>query len=375
MIVAATGLSGCMASALDVQSTFAPEPSVGLSLAGDDALPQPRPAEDLASADGSVQAPAGSASESPVMALEGAEPTEGAAAIAVDAAATGTAMSDEQATTVALAQPDMQSATTDGTGSRPVDAATARINSATGTQPRAITPPRPPIGAMGKRSGGLLSLFSNNRSSSTRKALIPPAPVAGEPATAELWSAPKNPPPSAPPAVTVASASAAAVPGLPGVDRERALGLNTTETAAPADELEERPVQLASAAGLARLAPNGLIKQHDGVDVACLKPALVPRSQTGRTPLRTQCRDHVGIPEPVAQQEGARRGKLAAHVLFGRRHPDRGRNEMGACFLSTLDVRARRRRHLLLHAIGPYRHRPAARLELALPSPQIASSC
>ncbi len=275
MIVAATGLSGCMASALDVQSTFAPEPSVGLSLAGDDALPQPRPAEDLASADGSVQAPAGSASESPVMALEGAEPTKGAAAIAVDAAATGTAMSDEQATTVALAQPDMQSATTDGTGSRPVDAATARINSATGTQPRAITPPRPPIGAMGKRSGGLLSLFSNNRSSSTRKALIPPAPVAGEPATAELWSAPKNPPPSAPPAVTVASASAAAVPGLPGVDRERALGLNTTETAAPADELEERPVQLASAAGLARLAPNGLIKQHDGVDVACLKPALV----------------------------------------------------------------------------------------------------
>ncbi len=128
---------------------------------------------------------------------------------------------------------------------------------------------------MGKRSGGLLSLFSNSRSNSTRKALIPPAPVANQPATAELWSAPKNPPPSAPPAVTVASASAASVPGLPGVDRERALGLNTTETAAPADELEERPVQLASAAGLARLAPNGLIKQHDGVDVACLKPALV----------------------------------------------------------------------------------------------------
>jgi uncharacterized protein YcbK (DUF882 family) len=32
---------------------------------------------------------------------------------------------------------------------------------------------------------------------------------------------------------------------------------------------------LASAAGLARLAPNGLLKQTDGVDVACLKPSLV----------------------------------------------------------------------------------------------------
>jgi uncharacterized protein YcbK (DUF882 family) len=274
MIVAATGLSGCMASALDVQSTFAPEPSVGLSLAGDDALPQPRPAEDLASADGSVQAPAGSASESPVMALEGAVPTEGAAAIAVDAAATGTTVSDEPATTVASAQPDTQPMTADGTGARPVDAATARIYSAAGTQAQNAAPPRPPVSNMGKRSGGLLSLFSNNRSNNTRKALIPPAPVAGQPATAELWSAPPSAP-SSPPAVTVASASAAAVPGLPGVDRERALGLNTTETAPPPDELEDRPVQLASAAGLARLAPNGLIKQHDGVDVACLKPALV----------------------------------------------------------------------------------------------------
>lgn len=33
--------------------------------------------------------------------------------------------------------------------------------------------------------------------------------------------------------------------------------------------------QVASAAGLARLAPNGLLKQTEGVDVACLKPSLV----------------------------------------------------------------------------------------------------
>lgn len=40
-------------------------------------------------------------------------------------------------------------------------------------------------------------------------------------------------------------------------------------------EDEELPVQYASAAGLARLAPNGLLKQRESVDVACLKPSLV----------------------------------------------------------------------------------------------------
>ena len=33
--------------------------------------------------------------------------------------------------------------------------------------------------------------------------------------------------------------------------------------------------QVASAAGMARLAPNGLLKQNESVDVACLKPSLV----------------------------------------------------------------------------------------------------
>jgi uncharacterized protein YcbK (DUF882 family) len=40
------------------------------------------------------------------------------------------------------------------------------------------------------------------------------------------------------------------------------------------DEMDG-PVQLASAAGLARLAPNGLLTQTERVDVACLKPSLV----------------------------------------------------------------------------------------------------
>ena len=40
-------------------------------------------------------------------------------------------------------------------------------------------------------------------------------------------------------------------------------------------ETDGGPVLLASAAGLARLAPNGLKVQRESVDVACLKPQLV----------------------------------------------------------------------------------------------------
>lgn len=40
-------------------------------------------------------------------------------------------------------------------------------------------------------------------------------------------------------------------------------------------EDEGGSVQMASAAGLARLAPNGLLKQRESVDTACLKPKLV----------------------------------------------------------------------------------------------------
>ncbi len=40
-------------------------------------------------------------------------------------------------------------------------------------------------------------------------------------------------------------------------------------------EDEGGPVRLASAGGMARLAPNGLLKQRESVDTACLKPKLV----------------------------------------------------------------------------------------------------
>lgn len=62
---------------------------------------------------------------------------------------------------------------------------------------------------------------------------------------------------------------------LPGVDRDRALGVSGGGTA-----ITSAPIQVASAAGLARLTPNGLHLQRDSVDVKCLKPALVRMIKT-----------------------------------------------------------------------------------------------
>ncbi|WP_245490151.1 MULTISPECIES: YcbK family protein [unclassified Mesorhizobium] len=53
-----------------------------------------------------------------------------------------------------------------------------------------------------------------------------------------------------------------------GIDDESDVDLNE-------DEGGSGSYQVASAAGMARLAPNGLLKQNESVDVACLKPSLV----------------------------------------------------------------------------------------------------
>ncbi|RVD61852.1 DUF882 domain-containing protein [Mesorhizobium sp. M2D.F.Ca.ET.185.01.1.1] len=52
-----------------------------------------------------------------------------------------------------------------------------------------------------------------------------------------------------------------------GIDDESDVDLNEDEGGGS--------YQVASAAGMARLAPNGLLKQNESVDVACLKPSLV----------------------------------------------------------------------------------------------------
>lgn len=80
-------------------------------------------------------------------------------------------------------------------------------------------------------------------------------------------------------------ASAGGMESLPGVrttalfEIRRGAGLKDDDDV-DVYEQEDEPIRVASAAGLARLAPNGLLKQTDNVDVACLKPALVRMLRT-----------------------------------------------------------------------------------------------
>ncbi|TRC89159.1 DUF882 domain-containing protein [Mesorhizobium sp. WSM4310] len=152
----------------------------------------------------------------------------------------------------------------------------------------------PPAEAPKKR-GFLASMFGATPASAT------PAPLintrSGEQPTAQAKPAPAA---AAKPIITLASADSTAKPiqlastgddaghitgsdALPGVRQtalfeiKRKSGLDD-ESDVDLNE-DEGPIggsyQVASAAGMARLAPNGLLKQNESVDVACLKPSLV----------------------------------------------------------------------------------------------------
>jgi uncharacterized protein YcbK (DUF882 family) len=83
------------------------------------------------------------------------------------------------------------------------------------------------------------------------------------------------------PAKPISLASVGGDSGLPGVRQtelfeiKRKSGIDDDSDVDLHEDEEGGPIQLASAAGLARLAPNGLLRQTENVDVACLKPSLV----------------------------------------------------------------------------------------------------
>ncbi|MCA0013148.1 DUF882 domain-containing protein [Mesorhizobium sp. B292B1B] len=143
-----------------------------------------------------------------------------------------------------------------------------------------------------RKRGFLASMFGATPASAK------PAPLvntrAGEPPAVQA-----KPAPAAKPIITLASADSAAKPvqlaslgddsghitggdALPGVRQtalfeiKRKSGLDDeSDVDLNEDEGSGGLYQVASAAGMARLAPNGLLKQNESVDVACLKPSLV----------------------------------------------------------------------------------------------------
>ncbi|TDR31444.1 uncharacterized protein YcbK (DUF882 family) [Aquamicrobium defluvii] len=140
------------------------------------------------------------------------------------------------------------------------------------TAPQAETP---------KKKGFLASFFGGGAPASSGKAQVKPvvqqAKAAAKPVVTLASAEPAKP--------IVASAnvdrsnfSSDALPGVrqnalfeikrkSGIDDDSDVDINEDEGFGA--------YQVASAAGLARLAPNGLLKQTESVDVACLKPSLV----------------------------------------------------------------------------------------------------
>ncbi len=143
-----------------------------------------------------------------------------------------------------------------------------------------------------KKRGFLSSLFSSNQAAAA------PAPAAAK--VKQLAAASNDDEPAeaakkaAAPLVKLASLEpsdqsdiSGSVTGswgsdaLPGVRKsalfeiKRRSGLDDDSDVDLHEEDEFPAVRVASAAGMARLAPNGLLRQTDNVDVGCLKPGLV----------------------------------------------------------------------------------------------------
>ena len=103
--------------------------------------------------------------------------------------------------------------------------------------------------------------------------LIASTKAAEEPAKPLLQLASANPSAARP----MVSASASPLPGVRDgnslFEISRRSGMDDDSDIDLYEDSE--PYEVASAAGMARLAPNGLVKQTERVDVACLKPSLV----------------------------------------------------------------------------------------------------
>lgn len=148
-----------------------------------------------------------------------------------------------------------------------------------------------------KKKGLFASLFGSSPAKAAAPEKAKPLVATAAPAAETAEPAKQAAPEKAKPIITLASAKADSKPlelaslggGSSGGDSDWALpGVRTTDlfeikrksginddSDVDLHEDEDPGLQLASAAGMARLAPNGLLKQTESVDVACLKPSLV----------------------------------------------------------------------------------------------------
>ena len=169
-------------------------------------------------------------------------------------------------------------------------------------QVAALAPPPPP------KKRGLLSFFTSSpapqpaaRSQPARRVEAPPAPKP----LVQLASTGPAPKP------VIAAAAPSSMDALPGVRQDSLFEIKRrsgTDDDSDIDVHEGEELRVASfAPGLARLAPNGLLKQTEHVDVACLKPSLVR------------------VLKAVEQRFGKK-----VVITSGYRSPDRNRRARGA---------------------------------------------
>jgi uncharacterized protein YcbK (DUF882 family) len=143
-----------------------------------------------------------------------------------------------------------------------------------------------------KKKSFLAALFGSSSAEAAPAPAVAPTPVVDEQQSAKPIVDEDKP---AKPIITLASAETGAKPlalastggegwsgdALPGVRQtalfeiKRKSGIDDDSDVDINEDEGFGSYQVASAAGMARLAPNGLLKQTEGVDVACLKPSLV----------------------------------------------------------------------------------------------------
>jgi uncharacterized protein YcbK (DUF882 family) len=136
-----------------------------------------------------------------------------------------------------------------------------------------------------KKKGFLSNLFSTTPAEAAAAPVVEPAakakPIIKLPANGEAEAKETERRADKPPLKLASLASDPNFNALPGVRTEglfeikRKSGLDDDSDVDLHEDEEGPPLILASAAGMARLAPNGLLKQRENVDVSCLKPNLV----------------------------------------------------------------------------------------------------